>query len=230
MKNPFTELDDFINHFNSLLKTAQSKAIFVRAIEIQKEQIGILESLLKDILKEKSKAKKEKNNKKANLLLCMELSANAVINELTMIVKLKEDKPDEAWDALINSQDQISLAMRNQPFGGDYLNNYAHKLYSYEKILFPEMYFASRGCTVSKSKCSICGSPIEECDHMKGYAYMGEICVEIIEKIESFDEVSLVKNPADKRCRILGFPEDGKTYDIFTHREMKDKNTTANKL
>lgn len=228
MKNPFPEIDEFIKYYNSVVQTAQSKAIFVRAIEIQKEQIEILSSLIEDIIKEKENAQKEKHNKKANFLLCLELSVNAVRNELILLTKLKEDKPDEAWDALINAQDQISLAMRNQSLGGDYLNNYAHRLYSYEKILFPDMYFGSTGCTVSKSKCSICEKSIECCDHMKGYAYMGEICYEIIENIESLDEVSLVKNPADKRCRILGFPKDGKTYDVFTHREMKEKNTTAN--
>ncbi|GET22137.1 hypothetical protein [Prolixibacter denitrificans] len=223
MKNPYPELNAFFENYNAIINIAQSKAIFVRAIEIQKEQIEILESLLKKITEEKHTAQKEGNNEKSNLLLCIGLSVGAVINELTLITKLKEDKPDEAWDALIIAQNSISSAIRNHPFNGDYLEKYAYKLYSYEKLLFPEMYFASRGCTVSKSKCSICGEKLEHCEHMKGYAYMGELCYEIIEEFESLDEVSLVKNPADKRCRIIGFPEDGKTYDIFTHREIKEK-------
>lgn len=220
-QHPYPELNSFITKYNSIVEIAQSKAIFVRGIEIQKEQIEILDSLIHNIIAEKEKAQREKDNIKSNFILCLELCANTVRNELIFITKLKEDEPDAAWDTLINAQNQIAIAIRIHPFNGDYLNNYAHKLYAYEKILFPEMYFASRGCTVSKSKCSICNEPIESCDHMKGYAYMGELCYEIIEKIESIDEVSLVKDPADKRCRILGFPKDGKNYDIFTHRETK---------
>jgi hypothetical protein len=221
MKNPYPELSSFLKKYNSIVAEAQSKAIFVRALEFQKEQIEILESLLQDIKREKKKAQQKKNNQKANFILCLELSVNAVINELTFITKIKEENPGDAWDALIAAQNQISLAIRNHPFNGDYLNKYAEKLFAYEKVLFPDMFFVSRGCTVSKSKCSICGELIETCDHIRGYAYMGELCYEIVEKIESIEEVSIVKNPEDKRCRILGFPKDGKTYDIFTHKEME---------
>lgn len=218
--SPFSELEDFLTHFNSVVQKAQSKAIFVRGIEIQQTQVAELDKLLDEIKEQKDIAINQSNNSKSNLILCFELCALAVRNELLLIINLKNDKPDFAWQALIDAQSQISLAIRNHPYNGDYLNGYAHKLYLYEKILFPEMYFASRGCIVSKSKCSICNQHIEVCDHIKGYAYMGQVCIEIIEKIEEIEEISLVKNPADKSCRVLSFQENGISYDTFTHREI----------
>lgn len=219
-KSPFPELDLFINEYNAVLQKAQSIAIFVRGVEIQEKQIDILSEFIGEIHRQKGYAIGELNEKKANLILCFELCATAVRNELAMLVSLKKDEPDFAWQSLIDAQHQISLVMRNHPFDGGYLNGYAYRLHMYEKSLFPQMYFASRGCTVSNSECSICGEGIEDCDHIKGYAYMGEICCEIINEIKSLDEISLVENPADKSCRILSFEENGKSIDVFTHREI----------
>lgn len=229
MNNPFPELNTFLENYNSVISTVQSKAIFVRAIEKQKEQISILDKLIQETEFELVKAQDEKNNNKANLLFCLKLSASAIKKELLLLINLKEDNTDIAWQCLIDAQNEISIVMRNHPYGGDYLNGYSYRLYTYEKLLFPSMYFASRGCVVSKSKCSICKLPLEDCNHIKGYVYMGDFCSEIIEKIESIDEISIVENPADKSCRILSFDKDGKSYDVFTHREI-EKSTTGNNV
>ncbi|UOQ51114.1 hypothetical protein [Hymenobacter cellulosivorans] len=222
-KNPFPELNAFIEVYNQALQKAQSKAIFVRGIEIQEAQVEELKQLIEEIKLQKAIAVEEKDEKKANLILCFELCATAVKNELYFVMSLKRDEPDFAWQALIDAQYQISLAIRNHPFDGRYLQGYAHRLHLYENIIFPKMYFASRGCVVSSSECSVCRGDMEDCEHIKGYAYMGEICYEIINEIKSIDEISLVENPADKSCRMLSFTEDGKSIDIFTHREIVKK-------
>lgn len=219
--DPYPELKSFVEKYNTVLSKAQSTAIFVRGVEFQQEQVKELDNLLIDIELKKKVAINKKNNTESNHLLCLELTTNAVKYELLMLINLKEDKPDNAWKALINAQREIVLAIRNHPINGDYLNGYAHKLYLYEITLFPKMHFASRGCVVSKSICSICDEPIDCCEHIKGYAYMGQVCCEIIQKIESIDEISLVENPADKLCRIVSLYENGKSIDIFTHREIK---------
>lgn len=220
MTTPFPDLDNFLKKYNSIVSKAQSKAIFVRGIELQKKEIDYLDSLLTKIQRVKRKSIKENNNKKSNFLLCLELCIEAVKNELLLIIALKEDKPDFAWECLITAQNSISLSIRNHPFNGDYLLGYAQRLYLYEQTLFPNMMFASRGCVVGKSECSICNRKYGDCNHIKGYAYMGEICAEIINEIISIDEISLVENPADKRCRIISYNENGKNYDVFTHREI----------
>lgn len=220
---PFPELESFIHGYNEILQKAQSVAIFVRGIEIQEKQVEILSDFIEEIKRQKKVAINESNEEKCNLILCFELCATAVKNELHFLINLKNDEPDFAWQALIDAQYQISLAIKNHPFNGNYLTGYAYRLHMYENTLFPGMYFASRGCTVANSECSICGGNMDDCDHIKGYAYMGEICCEIIHEIKSIDEVSLVKNPADKSCRMLSFEENGKSIDIFTHREVIKK-------
>jgi len=218
---PYPELKSFVEKYNAILSKAQNTAIFVRGNEFQQEQVKELVNLLIDIELKKKEAINEKNNTKSNLLLCLELTTNAVKNELLMLINLKEDNPDNAWQALIEAQREIVLAIRNHPINGDYLNGYSQRLHLYEITLFPKMHYASMGCVVSKSTCSICNEPIDCCEHIQGYAYMGQICCEIVQKIESIDEISLVENPADKSCRIMSLNENGKSIDIFTHREIK---------
>jgi len=223
MTTPFPNLNNLLEEYNSIVAEAQSKAIFVRGIELQKKEVDSLEALSNKIEQAKIKSIKEENNDKSNFLLCLELSIEAVKNELLLIIALKEDKPDIAWDCLITAQNLISLSIRNHPFNGDYLLGYAQKLYLYEQTLFPKMMFASRGCVVRKSKCSICKKKYGDCEHIKGYAYMGELCIEITNGIVSFEEISLVENPEDKRCRIISFNENGKNYDVFSLREIIKK-------
>lgn len=71
-----------------------------------------------------------------------------------------------------------------------------------------------------KSKCSICGSDYENCDHIKRKAYMGEMCVREITEIKEVHEVSIGEEPVDKRCRILSFSDKGTTKDPLSWRTV----------
>ena len=76
---------------------------------------------------------------------------------------------------------------------------------------------------IAKSKCSICGHDYGECDHIVGKAYMGEMCVRIIEEVKELKEISLVTEPANKRARIISITdEDGISRDIMTWRPVSD--------
>lgn len=221
MTLPFPELDTFVQEYNEILKIAQSKAIFVRDIDLQREQILILDGLLEKLYSLKDQSIKEGVEAQSNFLLCLELAVEAVIDEFQLIISLKEDKPREAWNYLVSAQNSLSLSILNNPVNGDYLLGYAHRFHLYEKLLFPKMLFGSAGFTVGKTECSICKQSYGECDHIKGYAYMGEICSEIIHEIISVEEISLVENPADKRCLTISFTNnEGKTLDAVTHKEM----------
>ena len=149
----------------------------------------------------------------------MTLAAEGVKYELETIINLKEDKPDIAWTFLIKAQNLVRLSIRNNPFNGDYLLGFSKRLHLYENLLFPSMPFASRGCIVKKSECSICNDFSGDCLHIIGHAYMGEICYNILHELD-LEEISIVDNPADKGCRIVSYSENGKTFDTFTHREI----------
>ena len=140
--------------------------------------------------------------------------------ELEMLVNIKDDKMDAAWDNLADAQTLLPTAVRNLPFEEESLDNYAIKLANYERLLFPKLIFSSVGGIIKKSECSICHQDPNSCDHLRGRLYMGEICYNIISKFD-LEEVSFVDNPANKHCRIMTSEYQGKTIDVLTWREVK---------
>jgi len=222
MTFPFPDLNEFIKKYNGILQIIQSEAIFVRGIELQKEKILIVDELLSELVLLREKAIAEQIEDKANFLLCLQFACEAMKNELLLIVSLKEDVAAKAWDYLCDAQNLISLSIINNPFKGDYLIGYAQRLHLYEILLFPKMKFASRGCIVGRTECSICGQTYGDCEHIKGHFYMGKLCGEIVQEVISLEEISLVDNPADKRCRIISYSENGKQFDVLTHREIQN--------
>jgi len=168
----------------------------------------------------------EVNNKIENAqLMCDELKRNAVRNKdektanISFLLKqylllLKSissfwklcDNLDyqDAWSLL---QDGLDYLRTLQKFMLDErqllvkeINNYLENI---EK-LYPYVYFNSIEVLNKKKICSICNrSPFDpECSHIAGNLYMGEMATIIVKEVE-FLGVSLVKNPADKRCIIL---------------------------
>ena len=210
------EVKNLFEEFNSVVKRTERIAIFSRDLNLQKKEIQTIDDF---IAKAKILNKANKINfpeAELNLILCLTLSAEALKCELTMIINLKEEKPNLAWGNLVEAQNLISSVARNHPFGdGSQLDGYASKLQAFEKVLFPKMLFASTGGIVKESRCTICKSDYEECDHIKGKMYNGDICAREILEME-LEEVSLVENPANKLCRQLKVEFDGKEVDTFT--------------
>lgn len=215
---PFRELEPLLARYNDIMEETQSKAIFVRGIELQEHQIIIVDKLLAELDAAKDYAVTEQNERKANFLRCLYYASEAVKLELQMIVNLKKDNANAAWNCLVNAQGLIGTSMRNNPFGGDYLEGFSKRLHMYEVLLFPKLQFVSSGGFIVRSECSICGEPYGMCDHIKGKLYMGKMCQQLIHEID-LEEVSFVDNPADKTCRVISFSDGGKNYDVFTHRE-----------
>lgn len=211
-----SEVKDLFEEFNTIVERAERIAIFTRDINLQKNEIQTLDEFIEKA-KELNKAnKKSFPEEELNLIFCLNLSAQALKNELSMIINLKEGEPNFAWGNLVEAQNLISSVARNHPFGdGNQLEGYSAKLLAFEKLLFPKMIFASTGGIVKESRCTICKLDYEECDHIKGKMYNGEICAREIHEME-LEEVSLVENPANKLCRPLKVEFDGKEVDTFT--------------
>ena len=151
-------------------------------------------------------------------MFCFEESVRTIQLELTMIVNLKEDKMNTAWDNLVDAQVSASNVVRNHPNGQD-LEGYLNKLRSYEIILFPKMMFGSVGGIIEKSECSICNDNYGKCNHIKGRIYMGEMCCRVITKMIP-EEFSIVESPANKHCRVLTINTDESgEVDVLTLRK-----------
>lgn len=225
MKTFFENPALLINEFNEMAAIAQKKAFITVGIEIQRDEIEVIKNYINELANLKKEFVAKKLESESNLVFCIENSLKVVQFELEMLVFIKEDKMAEAWGKLVDAQIILGNVVRNYPFETNTLDGYLKRLNNYEKLLFPELYFQSVGGVIKKSKCSICNKDYDNCDHIKGKLYMGELCCRLIEEQE-LEEVSLVENPANKHCRVLSIESDGKTIDIMTLRETS---TTANK-
>jgi hypothetical protein len=214
-----SDTNSIIEDFNRIIEKAQNIAIFSRAIEIQLEEIDVLKFYDEALQSIKEKFIFSKDEENANQILCVQYLTRTIMHELSFLVCSKQDKMDEAWDNLVHAQILVQNVVRNQINNANNLTNYIERLHFYEALMFPKMKFSSIGGIVIENECSICGKDYEECDHLKGKFYMGEMCCKIIKKFEP-EEVSLVDNPANKMCRIITITNDnGENIDVLTLRK-----------
>lgn len=210
------DLEKFQNNFDEVISSCQKFTPFVRGIEFQRESVSTLDKLIDTIRQNKKIAVEAGKEKIANTLLSMEQMAVSVKSEIEMVILIKVDKINDSWEKLIDAQISMRDAMKAHPTGAAHLEPYVDKLIAYEKLLFPNQLFMSIGMITGASECSVCGSEYGTCNHLKGKAYMGKFCHEIIKEVKQLNEVSIVENPASKKCRIYIMSRDGKNRDIMT--------------
>ena len=209
-----------LKEFNEMAEIAQKKAVITIGIEIQEQEVKVIDEYTRNLISLKKEYIERKLEPEANLVYCIIGSLRAVQYELEMLVNIKRDQMAIAWDNLVNAMTTLGPVIRNYPLdNSDGIESYLQKLHTYEKLLFPKMYFHSVGYILKKAHCSICRLDPNDCDHLKGKLYMGELCCRIIVEAELL-EASLVDNPANKHCRTLSMTIDGKTIDMLTFREI----------
>jgi hypothetical protein len=207
------EIVNLLHTYNNTVSDFQKVIYFPRDINIQKD---VLEEM-KDYFQKLSeiKALPKLLDSELNLIAFFELLISALISELEMIINLKENDMNNAWISLIKAQTDASLAANNNPFELNNIEGYINKLQMYEQSLFPELMFCSVGGIIKKAVCSICKCDYDDCDHMKGKLYNGNLCLREIHEMD-LEEVSIVKNPASKLSRILTTEYKNETVDVFT--------------
>jgi hypothetical protein len=210
----------FIDEFNEVTSDCQKFCFMTRGKEFQEQAIQKL-----DGLKEKASSIKEQNiasgdENSANLMLSLEERIRALCYELRMWIALKEDDPNSAWDYLISAQGATRTAIKSHSAVSS-LEGYVYRLHLLEKTLFPPQTFLSPGILIEESTCSICGEEYGECDHLRGQAYMGEMCARHVTKAR-IREASVVEDPANRHARVYRFAEGGITRDIMTWRIIEE--------
>jgi hypothetical protein len=217
-------MNKFIESFNETVKEVEVYLSIARDSDLQRDAILTVENLIEEVSKEKSQAINKQNEDYANQLLGCECVCEMLVAELEMWILLKEESPNEAWDRLIDAQMSSANAARAHD---GFLHHEEHhrRLVAIEKLVFPPQVFISSGMVVHKQECSICGEDYEQCEHLAGKPYMGEFCY-IIGREPELDDVPVVEDPADKRCRVRNFSVDGGTRDRMTWRIEYDQNGT----
>lgn len=217
MKN---EITDILEDFRDVIGKHTKFLYFTRGIECQNSSIKELQEFMKKITKCKEGMIEQKDEESANIMLSLEYFLDAFLNELNMLVSLKEDRMDEAWNSLILAQSSLrsSFQANDIPLklGGE---AHLQRLYLFEKLLFPPQTFFSIGGIVKKAICSICDQEYGKCGHLLGKPYMGKLCHRKIIEMD-LKETSIVDNPANKLCRMTSFGENGAFRDALTWRIM----------
>lgn len=196
-----------VERFNAIIEDCENFCCITRDSELQKAACVRLQALEAECGTLKSKAVASRDEDGANILLGFECVAHCLLAELTMWILLKEEKPDEAWDSLISAQMAATDAARAH---GAFAHNeiQAKRLEDIERLIFPPQVFVSAGMVVRHQECSICGNEYGDCEHLAGKPYFGQFCC-IIARDVIANHVAIVKNPADKRCRVTCFSVEG---------------------
>ena len=216
---------DYNSLFNRFLELAQNceRFCFITIdVKLKKKSINKLNSFKKEVLNLKKKSISLKKEKYANNLLSIEFMINSILNELNMWLSLEEKEFDKAWDFLIDSQLSCKNSLQSKD---DLVLNFEgrhKKLFLLERFLFPHQVFLSPGILVGNSKCSICNKNYDDCEHVVGKAYMGKLCHRILKDVK-LNEISIVKEPANKHARVLNFSEKGVQIDKMTFKKKKKK-------
>jgi hypothetical protein len=215
------EIWNFLRDCDSELDSQSKFLYFSRGREFQieaKDKITTLKQRISEVLKI---SKEYGYEDLSNRLKGVEALAQSAISELDMYIYLKDNCMSDAWDALISAQMGIFWSMKAHPVFADGLESHAAKLEALEKVLFPSQVFCSAGFTVHSTECSICKKDYKECDHIKGRIYNGEFCGRIITKCTA-NEVSIVEELADKRCRVQSFGDGATMRDTLTWRIIEN--------
>lgn len=197
-----------IKELNRHIEDYEEFNYITRDTELQKETCIKLSAFSERLAALKSTALLEEDENAANLILGFECVTQLLQSQITMWILLKAEQPDEAWRYLIDAQRAAGDAVRAHT-GFTHLKHYVERLHTIEKLVFPPQVFTSMGIIVRRRICSICGEEYDECTHLVGKPYQGEICHTFIAEIERIDHLAIVDNPANKNCRLVDFSVPG---------------------
>jgi hypothetical protein len=209
-----SKINEIIDEFNEQANEAACLAFIARDASLQRACVANLQVVQKNIEAARRQAASERDCNAANFLLGLRCAARAFASELQVYLLLKDSEPEEAWDALIETQDAFGAALRAHARFA-HLEPLARRARDLEASLFPPQMFLSAGMIVRKQVCSICEEDYFECDHLAGMPYCGEFCAIQLMEIEA-DHVAFVDEPANRRCRVTAFSVPGGTRNRMT--------------
>jgi len=119
-----------------------------------------------------------------------------------------------SWNLLQDALDAIRCVKRFSGLDVSYFERELHEL----EDAYPYKVFFSIGAQVGHFECSICGQDIDstECAHRRGQLYHGVMAHGIAHDMVSIDHVSMVTDPADKRC-VVGYENAAPEFQVIRY-------------
>ena len=129
---------------------------------------------------------------------------NLLLDYTSFWALVVSEKYSDSWSKLQDVQSRLRVIYRFTEKEKLPLLSHIEKQCGSLEILFPYSMFLSVGILNEEVECSICGKSIDsfDCEHIAGELYRGKMARGIVKKIKEVDHVSLVTNPADKRCTV----------------------------
>lgn len=129
--------------------------------------------------------------------------------------KIETEQYYESWWNLQDALDSIRSIKKFGYGAGKAAKFFEKQLLSIEKI-YPYKLFSSLGFIVECYECSICGSDMDsdQCVHLKGELYAGELALAVAKEIKDIDHFALVEDPKNKRLAI-GHDDSSPIFNIF---------------
>lgn len=219
-------VDELITKFSTL-------NFIVRDIDIQKELIKEIQTYLSFIKYCKTQAIERNDEQHANAFLGIQCLLNSAISSLKIWVHIKESYHYLAWNSLIDAHEYIDYALKTN-HEHPLFNEIKQQLQKTEEIIFPNIsMYNSPGIIFTGGDCSVCGKPLDTCEHIEEKIYCGVVCKRLNIKNIELHHVALVKNPKDRRCIFTEFEfEKGKISDYISLKFLrnlnpKDESSTA---
>lgn len=215
-------INQVIEHFNNCIEKAEAFCCLARSSRLQLEHCMVLDMLLPEATRIKRQAINRKDEERANLFLGFECVIGAVRSELLMWILLKREMPNEAWDQYVAARMACADAMRAHK-GFENCEQRLEVLTRLEERVFPPQVFMSAAFVSDRLDCSICGERYSKCEHLRGMPYTGVFC-EVVHRNPRGDHVSIVKDPADRRCRVVSFKtrdghKDKMSWEVSPYKE-----------
>lgn len=223
MTDKTISFDEIRNDYFDFIDSCGKFNFFTRSKRIQTEKVAECEHYLQVIKSYKKQVIDKGIEALANELFHMQCMVNASRSSLFMWIALKEEKFNDAWSALVDAQEYISIALKIKDYEG--VRNLEKRLQAAEESIFPGWsLYNSLGFVETIGNCSICSELFSLCDHVENQIYMGQLCQRIDRKIFRADHFAFVQNPRDRRCIITKISEDdGQEVDYFTWEKTGEK-------
>jgi hypothetical protein len=218
------EKSDYGRNAEELFTCCVNLSCITRNTDLQKDALGRLTAFMQFNEKIKRDAVAGGDEDFANYCLGLDRVATALHAEISMWPALKADRPDDAWTKLVTAETAYAEAIGARE-NFEPMQDQIERLDEVERVVFPPQVYLSVGTVVRSKICSICSQEYEECDHISGKPYWGELCYTILRDVVP-NHVAIVTEPANKMCRVVYFDVEGGRRNRMTWRiEPKPENT-----
>jgi hypothetical protein len=215
-------VNEFVREYEAAMQKIAPFLWFTRPSDVMVEPERRAQEWAARACAAKEEARSNEWGEIANLMLSLQCFASCIASQFEMYQRLKSGQPDAAWDALVDAQEYIQIAIQ----ADDHVDYRVHsdRLRMAEELLFPRPAFQSCGIVYRAGNCTICGRRFDSCEHEEGSVYIGRLCREVNRRDIKLNEISLVPEPRDKRCRVVAWEDDEGVYrNWFTWEKVQEE-------